>query len=321
MTGARPSSASGTTFVRRRPARFVIGTFLAILYIYFFISYDPVGFKATWLRSSAITPLEDIPQHIWQIFFGYTPLEDFAPSLQTWISRNQDYAYTLMSSDGADVFARKHYADRPEILQPFLDLKFPVLRSDLLRYMILESEGGVYSDLDTSALKSVRDWIPKEQSSEIHAVVGVEYDQLNNEPFPGMTERLQFCQWTMAASKGHPILKNVVREVIIGLHAMAKRNNTTITELNPIDDEVIEVSGPVIWTKVILQYMNKATGTHVDYRNMTGMKEPRTIADVMVLPIDGFGTGQTHSNSNREGADNAYVQHQWKGSWKHGWNG
>lgn len=62
-----------------------------------------------------------------------------------------------MSSDGANAFAQKHYADRPEILEAFLSLKVPVLKSDLLRYMVLESEGGVYSDLDTVAIKPVPD--------------------------------------------------------------------------------------------------------------------------------------------------------------------
>ena len=54
-----------------------------------------------------------------------------------------------MSNKGVDEFARKHYANRPDILEPFIQLKFHVLRSDLLRYMIIESEGGIYSDLDT----------------------------------------------------------------------------------------------------------------------------------------------------------------------------
>lgn len=321
MDGIGHSVAGGTSIVKRRPYRVGVGSLFAIIYIYLFVYYDSfLGLSSTKVNSStAAIALDEIPQNIWQIFFGYTPLQDFAPSLQTWIARNQDYSYTLVSNDGANAFAREHYAERPEILQPFLDLKFSVLRSDLLRYMILESMGGVYSDLDTNAHKSVRDWVPKEQKSKVHAVIGIEYDQLDKEPYYGMTERLQFCQWTMATSKGHPIMKAVVEEVVKGLHALAAKNSTSIPELNPNDEEVIEVSGPYIWTKVILKYMSETTGTHIDYRNMTGMKEPRVIADVLVLPIDGFGAGQPHSNSNTDGTGNVYVRHLWKGSWKHGW--
>ena len=41
---------------------------------------------------------------------------------------NQDYTSTLMRNDGAIVFARKYYADRPEILETFVSLQIPVLK-------------------------------------------------------------------------------------------------------------------------------------------------------------------------------------------------
>ena len=241
------------------------------------------------------------------------------PMVDTWISQNQDYAYTLVSDEGGNAFAREHYADRPEILDPFLELRFPVFRSDLLRYMILESEGGVYSDLDTAARKPVRDWLSGDLKSRVHAIVGVEYDQLDGEPWYGMTERIQFCQWTMAASRGHPIMQKIVKEVVKALHEMALRHNTSIAELKPPDEEVVEVTGPVIWTRAIMEVMSEVTGTTMSYLNITGMREPRLFGDVLVLPIDGFGTGQPHSNSNTDDTGDPYVRHMWKGSWKHGW--
>ena len=267
--------------------------------------------------------LDEIPPRIWQIFFGYNPLDDFAPALHTWISKNQDYSYTLMRNQGADDFARKHYADRPDILEPFLQLKIPVIRSDLLRYMILESEGGTYSDLDTVAEKSVRDWIPQEMRSKAHAVVGVEYDQLDGEPYYGMSEEIQFCQWTMAASQGHPIMRKIVKRVVTALHETAGRHNTSIAAFKPSDKEVVQVSGPVIWTHAVMEAMSEATGTEMSYLNITGISEPRLFGDVLVLPVNGFGAGQPHSNSTRDdnqGPGDIFVRHQWKGSWKHGWN-
>lgn len=43
---------------------------------------------------------------------------------------HQDMAYTLVSSDGAENSARKYYKHRPVVLETFLDLRLPVLRSD-----------------------------------------------------------------------------------------------------------------------------------------------------------------------------------------------
>lgn len=322
MKGIGQSLVSGTSFIRRRPARFTFGAFLFTIYLYLFVLHGPTGSGSR--TQQALRPqLDEIPPRIWQIFFGYTPLDDFAPALQTWISKNQDYSYTLMSNEGANDFARKHYSDRPDILEPFLQLNFHVLRSDLLRYMILESEGGIYSDLDTVVAKSVRDWIPQEMRSSVHAVVGVEYDQLDEEPYYGMKERIQFCQWTMAASRGHPIMKKIVKKVVAALHETAERNNTSIADFKPLDEEVVQVSGPVIWTQAVMEAMSEGTGTEMSYLNITGMTEPRLFGDVLVLPIDGFGAGQPHSNSTRDehqGPGDFYVRHQWKGSWKHGWN-
>ena len=320
MGSARENFVGVAGIISRRSGRISALSILVLLTLYLSIHYVPTRLYSKSRQSLGSTAaLEEIPPRVWQIFFGYTPINDFLPFIQSWVTKNQDYAYTLMSNDGGNAFARKHYADRPEILKAFLDLQFPVLRSDLLRYMILETEGGVYSDLDTNALKSVRDWIPEDMKSKVHLVVGIEYDQLGGQPEFGMTEQMQFCQWTMAASKGHPILKKVVEDVVHALQAMATRKNTTISELKPEDEEVVDVSGPVIWTRTVMHSMSEMTGTHIDYRNMTGMTEPRLFGDVLVLPIDGFGTGQPHSNSGKDGAGNAYIRHMWKGSWKHNW--
>ena len=305
---------SGTSILRRKPLQFGVASALFILLVYrFYYFTSPI--------EPVTTPLAEIPTRIWQIFFGYSPLADFRDPLETWIEKNQDYSYTLVSNDGGNDFVRKHYALRHDILSPFLDLRFPILRSDLLRYLLLESEGGVYTDLDTACMKPVRDWVPEELRSKVHAIVGIEYDQREDEPYVGMSgTRLQFCQWTMAASKGHPLMQKVVKSVVQALHALARRHGRAIRDLEPSDDEVVEVTGPTIWTRAVMESLSEATGTSMSYVNVTGIKEPKLFGDILVLPIDGFGAGQPHSGSTREGDADAYARHLFKGSWKHGWN-
>ena len=315
MNGIGQTLLSGTNIILRRPTRSALGTILVVLYLYFFTFRSPTESVARIPRS--VQPhLEGIPPRIWQIFFDHDRLDDYAPALQTWILMNQGYTYTLMRSKGADEFVRKHYADRPDVLEPFLQLKLPVLRSDLLRYMLLESEGGVYSDLDTVVVRSVRDWIPRGMRSKVRAIIGVEYDQLDGEPYHGMSERIQFCQWTMAASRGHPIMQKVVKKVVAALNETAVSTATTIADFSPSDHEVLKVSGPIIWTHAVMEGLSEATGTAVSYLNITGMTEPRLFGDILVLPIDAFGGGQVHSNSTREGPGDFFVRHQWKGFWK-----
>lgn len=69
-----------------------------------------------------------------------------------------------------------------------------------------------------------------------------------------------------------------------------------------------------------MQTISEATGFVVDYKNFTGMKEARHFGDVLILPIDGFGTGQPHSNYRSDGGDDVYARHMFRGLWKHSWD-
>lgn len=232
--------------VRRRRA--YIGIAIVLLSLYIYLSAWPEFATRTkaWHSQSSKAQVDGIPSRIWQIYFGNTKIDALTPFLQTWILKNQDYAYTLMSNDGANAFAQKHYADRPEILQPFLELRSPILRTDLLRYMLLESEGGVYSDLDTSALKPVSNWVPEGMKTTVNAIIGIEYDQLEHEPYINMNERLQFCQWTIAARPGHHVMKTAVKDVVEALHTTAAQQHISIAEFDLADDDVVKVTGYVV---------------------------------------------------------------------------
>lgn len=226
----------------------------------------------------------------------------------------------LVSSQGADDFVKKHYSGRPRILRTFQDLRFPIFRADLLRYMLLEIEGGIYTDVDTTALKPIRDWIPPRFQQKTRAVVGIEYDQLNEKhPSHGFGERMSFCQWTLAASPGHSMMKRIVEAVVQALHDIAHEAGSTISALEVPDDQVGSVTGPGIWTRVVFESLSATTNTIVTHANITGLQEPTLFGDILILPIDGFGTGQPHSGSNPDNADSALVRHQWKMSWRHEW--
>ena len=297
----------------------IVALLLHLFHITTHFSSDAASFDLSSLPST----LEPIPHKIWQIYLNNSPLGDLPDFMLTWPIKNQDFTYTLLSDDGANAFARERYARHPEILSLFLDLKFPILRCDLLRYMLLESEGGIYSDLDTVALHPFSEWIPEHLRDDVRFVVGIEYDQGEGEPYYGMTEPLQFCQWTMASAPGHHVMRKVVDRVVQSLRTLAAKNHTTVAELNPSDDEVISVTGPLIWTDAIMDAIAETTATHISHKNFTGLKEPQLLGDILVLPVDGFATGQPHSGASRiEGYDPpaAMVRHLWRGNWKHGWS-
>lgn len=224
-----------------------------------------------------------------------------------------------MSDQGADTFVRKHYlADRMEIAHTFLDTHVPIFRSDLLRYMLLESEGGIYTGLDTKPRKPINEWVPAHFRPYVRAIVGIEYDQLNNpEPSHGFSERISFCQWTIAIAPKHPMMTRIVKRVVANLKDYAQKKGTISALSNP-DARVGEVTGPATWTTVVWESLSEALGgAKLDYRNVSGLKEPTLFGDILILPIDGFGTGQPHSGSLENGrAETALVEHSFSMSWR-----
>ena len=120
-----------------------------------------------------------------------------------------------------------------------------MLRSAFLRYLPLDAEGGVYSDLDAAAVKPICNWLLPELRSKVHAVVDIEYDQRDDEPDIRMSgTRLHSCWWTMAASPGHAILESIIQNVVVALHELARRKNTSIFELHLSGEEVMAIN----WT-------------------------------------------------------------------------
>lgn len=58
-------------------------------------------------------------------------------------------------------------------------ISIPILRADLLRYLIILSQGGYWSDLDVTAEKPSTDWVPAEYKKpgiNIDMIVGLELD-------------------------------------------------------------------------------------------------------------------------------------------------
>ena len=268
-------------------------------------------------------PLTHIPAKIWQVLLGPNKYERLEESVQSWVLHNRNMEYTLLNDEGAMDFVRYHYAGRTHILNTFLDLRVHVLRADLLRYMILESQGGVYSDIDAPALKPISKWVPAEFQDKTKLIVGIEYDQLEGQPSHGFTKRISLCQWTIAASKSHPVIRGIVEAVVETIQRTALSQNVTAADLQIHDQDVGDITGPGIWTEHILSaikvHFEGEHGVPMTHGTISGLQEPKLFGDILVLPIDAFGTGQAHSGSG-EHPEKALVRHQWAMAWRaEGW--
>ncbi|KAI3398330.1 hypothetical protein diail_9422 [Diaporthe ilicicola] len=148
--------------------------------------------------------------------------------------QNPDYDVEFLTDDSADEFVIDRYADRPDIVEAYMALTVPILKADLLRYLLLYAEGGVWFDLDASC-----EGIPIEEE-DAELVVGWEFDS----GYPFLFER-QFTTWTVLAKKGVTHLMAVVDDIVQAVADVAEANSVTISQLNVgMVGDVVDFTGP-----------------------------------------------------------------------------
>lgn len=294
--------------------------------LHFTLSQNAVAFAKTSRISTKITqegPL--IPKKIWQIYLRPSTSNDSfqidptkISDAASWLARNPDYSYHLIGDQGASRILHRHKLSNQKIRQIYNRLPNTGMKSDLLRYLILADEGGVYSDTDVEALRPIDRWVPSQYSKKAKVIVGIEFDRLNGSNWGEVHEEIQFCQWTIAAAPNHPLLHNMVSSVVSGLEKYSADRNSTLDHVKITNSDVINLTGPSAWTDVVFEQLRTFQPNLTSIRNLTGLIEPTLIGDILVLPIDGFGMGQGHSNSTNDGSipENALVRHKFHGSWR-----
>lgn len=266
-----------------------------------------------------------IPPKIWQILLPHPekPANVDVESLEdtpSWLAQNPGYNYVLVGQKKADDFINTHFRNDAKVFGAWRALKNPGVKSDLLRYLMLFVEGGVYTDLDTESLKPIDVWVPNKYRNRTRVLIGIEFDQLDGGSWVNIPHKLQFCQWTIAAAPGHPMFMKMAYHAIDILESLATEHGTTLDSLELSDFEVVTSSGPSSWTDVVFDQLKEIDPRLEDVTDLSGMKDtgPRLYGDVLILPIDGFGMGQAHSDSTNDDTipQTALLRHKFRGSWK-----
>ena len=212
----------------------------------------------------------------------------------------------------------KHlYASVPDVIEAYEALPLPVLKADFFRYLILLARGGIYTDIDTTALQSTTDWLPEElPRSSIGLVVGIEADPDRDDWKDWYSRRIQFCQWTIQAKPGHPVLVDIVATITEDTLQMKKKG---ILNRSKLPKSIVEFTGPAVWTDAIFSYLNNPTyfniadGRNVSWESFTGIEAAKKIGDVVVLPITSFSPGVQQMGAKEPDDPMAFVKHEFEG--------
>ncbi|KAK6504950.1 membrane-bound alpha-1,6- mannosyltransferase Initiation-specific [Arthrobotrys musiformis] len=243
---------------------------------------------------------------------GYRPLE------ASWTHHHPDFIHEVITDQVALHLIKHLYGSVPRVLEAFTSLPSPILKADFFRYLILLARGGIYSDIDTAALKPATKWIPPNfRMASIGLVIGIEADPTGENWAQSYSRRLQFCQWTIQSKPGHPVLREVVARITEKTLEMKRQGR-----LKKDQKGVIEFTGPAIWTDTIFAYLNDENyftvekENPVDYRNFTRMRNPKKIGDVVVLPVTSFSPGVGQFGAGEDDDPQAFVKHMFEGTWK-----
>ncbi|MCJ1436366.1 hypothetical protein MMC27_005745 [Xylographa pallens] len=295
----------------------VASTLAVILFLLYRASFlHKINGQGLPLASESAKPTR---RKIWQTT-KLSPLsleERDRKNLQKWDEMNPTWRHEVLTDGGCDEYVRDRFAERPDIVGVFTGLKDNILRADLIRYLVLLGDGGIYSDIDTEALKPIDEWIPPEYKDIANAVVGVEYDTFGQDPAPALLI-VQFVNWTIMSKSGHPLMDLTVRNAIRAIRALAEKQLVSLDRIQANFNDVLASTGPALLTTATFEYLSEATGTKVSWLNVTGLTAPKLIHDILILPVTAFGNGQRHSNAGTPEDPAALVHHLFSGSWKTG---
>lgn len=270
-------------------------------------------------RNSAIidsnTSIYNIPDKVWHSAKTVEVSEKQCECINSWTKTNPSFREELLTDACAEKFVHTHFQDRPDIIQVYDGISIPILRADLLRYLVILSQGGYWSDLEVTAEKPSIDWVPAEYRKpdiNINMIVGLELDI----PYRGPETEVasQFCNWVFAAQPSSRNLKVIVDTIIDKLNEIASAHNVTISGItSEMLPDVGHVTGPKIMTTAILKSLGQLLGRTVDDRDFSGIKHPKLVGDVLIMPGVSFAAAQ---NGCPKDQGDAVATHHYQGSCK-----
>lgn len=264
------------------------------------------------------------PRKIWQTW-KVDPLgfeEKDSNVAKTWLAKNPDFRYEVLTDLNDMAYVETNFGptglNRLDIVYMYRELTARIIKADLLRYMVMYIEGGVYTDIDVEALKPISSFIPERWNErDIGMVVGVEVDQPEYYNHSVLGQKcMSFCQWTFMCKPRQPVMLTLIENIIKWLKNVATEQKVPIGEIQLDFDQVISGTGPSAFTRAILSDVSQRTGQHVTWDMFHNMAESKMVGGLLVLNVEAFAAGQGHSDSGNHDTKHALVKHHYHAS---GW--
>lgn len=255
-----------------------------------------------------------IPRILWYKL-GPSGLRDDTQSwTDTCIKANPDYRAEFISDETDDQWVRDKFAFRPDIVEVYTRLKVPIFKADILRYLLLFDQGGIWSDLDVSCEGiPIDEWVPAEYKADAGLVVGWEFDV----GWEGDYIR-QFTSWTIMSKPKSPHMMQVIDDILYTLREKMRIGGFSIEEATRENiGDVVDFTGPRRLTFSIYASLSKQLNRTVSVDDMKQIYQPKLIGDVLVMPGKSFAaSSNTYRPEDELRLPPKLVQHHYAGTWK-----
>ena len=206
---------------------------------------------------------------------------------------NPGWTYRLWDLAAAEEFIGETYGEA--VLERFRRIapEYYAARSDLLRYLTMYAQGGVYLDIKSTCNRPLDEAIVPEdrflllhfphfmeaaRTPEVHA----QYSEIHPDLIPHRNG--EYVQWVIVSVPGHPYLRAVIRSVL-------RRIDTYSPLMHGVGNiPVVRMTGPVAYTHVIHRI-----------RDQYPHSGPMSISERGFV-FSGFGDQHSHQKINPEGA-------------------
>ena len=253
---------------------------------------------STTVRDAASPQLPPIPKVIWHKLDaqGLTPA--ILERTSTCLSANPDHDMQFLSDDDAADFVRTAFAHRPDVLATYFGLALPAVRLDLLRYMLLYDQGGLWLSAGVSCSQvPIDEWIPSQYASSTTLMLGRESDAGRAPSTPR-----RFATWVIMAKPGSPHMLAVVEDVVA-----AVQQTMQFYGLDAVDNvtaamtgDAAAFSGPGRLTRAVVRSLEETMGREVDGDEVSTVLMPKLVDHVLVMPRCSFATSVGLSGDDEE---------------------
>lgn len=238
-----------------------------------------------------------IPKIIWYKLGAEELTTTAQERINTCISANPSYDVQVLSDDDAADFVNIAFAHRPDILDTYFGLALPIVQFDMLRYMLLYDQGGVWFDVGTSCSEiPIDEWIPRQYLDDTNLVLGRESGAGSA---PG--SRRQFASWIMMAAPGSPHMLAVVEDIVEALQQTMRYYEVALENVTmAMTGDATVFSGPGRLTRGIMRSLEDTLNRTVELDEVSSVLMPKLIGDVLIMPRRSFSTSVSADSTDEE---------------------